>query len=1062
MKISRQLFRLLATIAVCALFHPVFGQQPAGTVTGTVRDKTGAAVPGALVRVVSRSTGLSRQSLTAGDGTFTFPLLPAGTYDVSVEARGFAELVRSGIPLSANAVVTVPLELQVGHAGEVVTVESETNPMDASTGTLRETIEQQRILALPVSDRNATRLVLLAPGTSDQSNPGITTGGGEQARVSGYSNAVQVAYPGTILISSGGSRSDSVDYLLDGGSNRDIYLNLNGPLPNPEALQEVVVQTSNVSAEHRSSAGGVVSISTKSGTNQFHGSLFEFMRNDALDAAPFFNNTRGGGKDALKQHQFGGTAGGPVVRNRLFLFGSYQGLRIRKSATRTRFVVLNDDQRAGLFSGSSVAVDPVSAALMEYIPRATNQKTGEFFLSKGQPERENQYLVRADLTGVRHQVFGRYFDSRYPKDTVPGVKGNIYLGLAGYDFTAQNLSVALNSILSGSALNNAVFSFGTIETLVTGASPVGMNDLNPNVAGFPEINVTFGGGLSPINFLGRDREIYRRSWRLSDSAHWVKGSHDFAFGGDISRLHLNHVSHFRQAGFYTFASPRDFVAGKVRNFVQGGGEFTDKTYWARSLYANYRWRTSERLSLSLGLRWDPFEPPVDRDRKAVCFSPGSESTRFINAPPGILFAGEQGCPEAGFRATWANLAPRTGFAYSLDNRSRTILRGGGGLAYVSPFLEALNSLVANPPFSTQVAIADTSLRDPYGFKGRPNPFPEKFAPRVPSSNELFSLPAIVNSYASGWKPARVWNYNLTLEHRFPGDTVGRIAYVGAVSRNLSYNTDVNFPRTLQDLASGLRPSPLFGKMTQNQSGANASYHALQTGVSRRFARSLALEAFYTWSKSIDTVSAISDLDKLNVFNPLDPFGNRAVSDFDLRHRITASAVWQPGFRTDSGWVNHAVNGWQAAFLAAAQNGAPFSIVSSNNLSDDYETNQSQVLAVLVGRPALTDGAKGTRLAKWFDTRAFAATPNNSFGTAPRNLLHGPGLVTFDLALSRSFKVRERVAVQYRAEFFNALNHANFYLPNNYAGRAGIPNPDFGRITKALDPRIVQMALRFTF
>ena len=1052
---------LLASLLICP-GHTARAQQPAGTIIGTVRNSSGAPVERAVVQVISQSTGFMRQALSSSDGAYTLALVPAGTYDISAEAGGFAKFVQRGIALSANSVIAVPLKLAAGQSGEVITVEAGANPVDASTGTLGEALEKERIEALPLPDRNATRLVLLAAGTSDQSNPGVTTGGGEQARVSGYSNAVQVAYPGTILISSGGSRSDSVEYLLDGGSNQDIYLNANGPLPNPEALQEIVIQTNNVSAEHRSSAGGVVSVSTRSGTNQLHGSLFDFLRNDALDAAPFFNNTRGGGKDALKQNEFGATIGGPVRKNKLFLFGSYQGLRVRKAATRTRYVVLTDTQRAGIFDGSRVPVNPVSGALLDYIPRATNQNTGELFLSKGQRENENQYLVRADLTGVRNQLFGRYFGSRYPKSLVPGVKGNLYIGLPGYDFTAGNITIGLNTILSGSAINNAVFSMNRMETLVTGASPIGMNDLNPNVAGIREINLTFGGGLSPINFLGRDREIYRRAWQFSDSAHWVRGTHDLAVGGEIGSLTLHHESHFRQAGFYTFAGPKDFILGNVKNFVQGGGEFTDKNYLARSLYSNYRVRLSGRLSITAGIRWDPFEPPVDRDGKAVCFIPGWRSARFPNAPAGIVYAGEPGCPDAGFRTAWANFAPRIGFAYSLNAANTTILRGGAGLAYVSPFLEALNSLVANPPFSTQVAISNTILQDPYGYKGRQNPFPEKFGPRAGSPDDTFTLPAIVNSYAPAWIPARIWNYNLTLEHRFWRDTVGRAAYVGAMSSNLPFNTDVNFPENTQALAAGIRPASQFGKMTQNQSRANASYHALQTGATRRFAGSFALDAFYTWSKSMDTVSAISDLDKLNVFNPLDPFGYRAISDFDIRHRIVANLVWEPSVRSGRQLLDRLLNGWQTSVITAAQSGAPFSIISSNNVSDEFETNQSQVLALLVGRPSLTEGTKGARIAKWFDTSAFAATPNDSFGNSPRNVLHGPALMSVDAAVARTFKIRERTRLQYRAEFLNALNHPNFYLPNNYAGRTGVPNPDFGKITRSLDPRIIQMALKLTF
>jgi hypothetical protein len=357
-----------------------------------------------------------------------------------------------------------------------------------------------------------------------------------------------------------------------------------------------------------------------------------------------------------------------------------------------------------------------------------------------------------------------------------------------------------------------------------------------------EINLTFGGGLSNTGFLGRNRLLTRSSWQLTDGFRWIRGRNDIALGGDLLKSPMQQESVYRQAGFYTFAGPKDFIEGKLTRFVQGGGEYTDKTYWSRSLFINENMKVSRKVTVSMGLRWDPYEPPVDRDKKAICIVPGAESTRFPNAPAGVLFGGEQVCPDAGFKSSWMNLAPRLGFAYG--GLPRTVIRGGVGLAYQPPYLQALNNMVAIPPFSPQVALSNTRFDDPYGFLGASNPFPQKFGPRAGSPDDVFDLPMIVSSYDLRWKTPRAWNYNLTVEQQLPREWLLRISYIGARASHLGFNNDFNFPKSMTDLANGLRPNPQFGKMTQNQSRARSDYNAMQLGISRRPARGFAFEAHY--------------------------------------------------------------------------------------------------------------------------------------------------------------------------------------------------------------------------
>jgi Carboxypeptidase regulatory-like domain/TonB dependent receptor-like, beta-barrel len=1052
MKSVKQL--LFVTLITFMLCNVLCAQQPTGTVNGVVLDPSGAAVAGAKVTIKSQVTGLSREATAREDGTYVFPLLPAASYEISAEASGFKRAEQKGIALNANISLTVNFALQVGEVSEVISVEGGGQQIDTSTGTLRQVIEERQVVELPLVDRNPARLILLAPGTSDQSNVAITSGGGEQA-----GTLSQFSYPGALVISSNGGRGDGVNYVLDGGNNRDPYLNVNGPTPNPDALKEFVIQTNNVGAEHGSATGGVVTFVTKSGTNSIHGSAFEFLRNDALNATPFFNKAFADGtdpssapKDVLKRNQFGATVGGPIIKDRLFYFGSYQGLILRTGATRTRYFVPTDAER------NAPNINPVTKALVEgYFPRSPDNETGVIFVNRSQKQRENQYLGKVDYTGTKQNLYVKTFFSRYPKDTTPGEKGNLFVGVQGNNFIYDNLTVGHNYTFGPSLLNNLTFAYHNLHTDSEGASPIGMGEINPKVASSRELRVSASGSRSfSTNFLSRDREIIRHTYQFTDNAHWIRGKHDFAFGGELLHQFLDYSNPFRQAGFYRFSSMGNFLAGNMRDFTQGGGEYTEKTYWSRSLYISDNFRVSKNLSLNLGLRWDPFAPPLDKDRKATCFAPGQQSTRFPNAPIGVVFAGEPGCPDAGFNNVWNLFAPRLGFAYNVQGHGRTTLRGGIGVAYQPPFLEALNNLVANPPFSPQVFFTGGKFDDPYGSTGRVNPFPDKFGPRAGSADDVFDLPAIVTSYESNWKPPRAWSYNFTIEHQLTSDVMVRGSYIGALGRKLGYNTDFNFPTSLANLANDIRPNPAFGKMTQNVSKGRSNYNAMQLGVNKRFSRGLLVEAHYTWAKSIDEVSSISDLDSLNVFNPLNPTGYRAVADFDIRHRFVADYVWDIPTPWKTGILKHVLGGWELSGVWAAQTGAPFNVTSDNNVA----AFEVPLLAMSTAPARLTSGSKGEKLEHWFDTSAFAATPDDSFGSAPRNALHGPGSFTVDFGLFKSVQLVEKLRLQFRAEFFNAFNRANFNLPDGFIGSvADGPNTEAGRITGTQDPRIIQFALK---
>ncbi len=552
---------------------------------------------------------------------------------------------------------------------------------------------------------------------------------------------------------------------------------------------------------------------------------------------------------------------------------------------------------------------------------------------------------------------------------------------------------------------------------------------------------------------------------MSDSVHWVVGNHELAFGGDYLKENVDLINTYRQNGSFTFSSTNysgnalsDFMLGYARKFIQGGGEFAARRANLGGLFIQDNYRATRDLVLNLGLRWDPFVPYSDQLGRTECFLPRLQSQKFPNAPTGYLFAGDPGCPAGGFKSSWALLAPRFGFAYNVGGKGKTTIRGGWGIFYQPPFVEAFNNMVDSPPWSPQYQFIGTPFMNPY--QGTPNPFPAQFAPFVPPNDVAFPIPLpLAVSYQPNWHPSELMNWNLTVEHQITKDILLRAGYVASKGTHLAYNTDVNAPLPSPDATGDneqdRRPYQQFQQITQDSSNGNSNYNSLQVEVDKRFSHGVTLSANYTWSRSIDEVSYQTDLCGINIIDPYNIRAYRGVSDFNVPHRFVLNYLWQ--LPSPKQGISKAVlGGWQTSAILNWQSGFPLNITSGGDYSyslPEVGNDQAQVIS----QPQYTQGSTADKLAQWFTTSAFGPPASNSFGNAGRNILIGPGTFNIDFAAHKVFTITERMNLQFRAEFFNFLNHPQFNNPDT-----GLADSTFGQITTARDPRVIQGALKLVF
>ena len=1039
---------------------------------GTVVDPVGSAVPQANVKVENVETGLTQTAATGLNGQFVFPTLPVGRYRLTIEKPGFTSYVQEGIQLTVNQAATQTITLKVGAVSESVTVSADAELVSTRSAESGQLVDQRKITDLPLNGRQAQSLIYLAPGTIDTTNRycGVNCFGG--------------VYPGEQQAAVNGTGPSQVNYQLDGAGHNDTYLNMNLPFPNPDAVQEFKLDANNMSAQFGNSAGGVVNIVTRSGTNGIHGDLFEFLRNGALNARNFFAPTH----DTLNRNQFGGSVGGPVIKNKLFYFGTYQGTRIRSAPQGQIGFVPTAAERTGDFSGllpGTQLKDPVTGALfpnnqipasrlspitqqlLKYIPLPTGPGRQLTFVGPPVKQNDDQYMGKADFNLGRHQVSARYFDTQFTQNPTPFT--NNLLQSDGGGNTVHIRNAALNDTLTlrPTLLFNTWFGWNSQTGGAVPSAIFGWNDLGVKIATPegepPESYLSIGGAFTAnTNWKGA---FDRGDWTVREDVTWVKGSHELHAGSELVRLEKHIVNTYRMGGFFTFNNNltgdnlADFYIGRVSNFTQGGGEFTYLTGTRWSSYVQDNWRVNQRLTVNLGLRWEPFFPFQEQQGRVTCFQPGVKSTNFVNAPAGLTVGGDPGCPDAGTDNRLANFAPRVGFAYRVTQDGKTAVRGGVGY-YLTQFSSDSFTQQTNSPFSPQYFLLGVDFQDPYGSAGIPNPFPAQYALHLPAPDVAFIPPVgLANTLPRHVRIPLVTQWNLFVERQVLNDLLLRVGYVGNKGTQMGPS---DFFKSTQELNPAVyipgastpsntqsrRPLQQFSSVTQIANGNNTHYNSLQVIVEKRFSHGLSILSNYTWSKTIDD------------FGWTDPYWrgfDRGVSDDNVPHAFKFAAVYQIPHARVARAVGALVNGWELTANTLWRSGFPLTIRSG---FDNSLTGVGRDRADFLGGNAQLsfDRSHADMIRQWFNTSAFAANAPGTFGNSGKNILKGPRMFNTDFGLLKNTRLIERASLQFRAEFFNIFNNVNFNNP----GTTVSATSSFGRITSAGSPRIIQFGAKLIF
>ena len=1033
--------------------------QGTGTIHGSVTDASTAAVLNAKVTAVLEERGTTRIVATDAQGNYVFPLLPIGTYTVRVEVSGFKTFVQSGIELSANDNDRVDAQLELGNTNQSVTVAAEASMVDSRSSVVGTLIDTQRLVDLPTNGRNIISLAGILPGVASISAPQTFTGDRSGP---------------TLSVS--GSRQNENLFLFDGAQFNAVFRNTGLNYPPPDALQEVKVLTNSFSAEYGRNAGAVFNVVTKSGTNQVHGSLWEFLRNQDLNARNFFSPSV---KPQLIQNQFGAAGGGPIRKDKLFFFAAYEGLRIRPAALGTSAFPLTTAERGGDFSGQKAVMDPTTNAAFpgnqipvsrfdpvaknlispNYMP-LPNAAGGILVTTFPQPQNDDQGLIRVDYNAGRHTLDGRY---NYNLATQISTAGQVptYLPLDNLA-RVQSITLGDTMVIRPQLLNQARVSYNRVLSTIANMNPINMNDLGGS---FPVLGpkippaiaitsrITLGNGSSV------DATIVNESMQADDSLHWTHGRHAVLAGFGLLHLRYLNRSYFETMGDFTVSGiitgnpAADFLLGKAQTMtvaspvLEQAGLQTNTYY-----YAQDDWKITPRLTLNLGVRYELPLPWVHPHNYWGTLHLGEKSQVIPTAPVGMVFPGDPGTPRGLVQTDSNNFAPRVGFAWDPFGHGRTSVRGAYGI-----FFETVNAdIIQNTgqpyrytfTFNQPFSLADS-------LRGQPA-IPLTLNLKNPTFTGLQQLfypdPALRSPY--------VQNFNLNVQHEVVKDLVVQVGYFGKLGRKLlmgiSTNPGLFTPgASLANLDSRRLLQPGFGNNSEISSEAVSGYNSLQVQINKRYSRNFSVEGAYTWSRSLDDASAFSlGAAVPNIFHLHSQWG---VSDFYAKHIASFSWIWDLPRLTGSNAALRAVaGGWQLNGLVSLRSGTPINPVTG---ADNALSGTNNQRPNVVGNPNLPDGrSRAARIQAWFDRTAFAAPAPGTFGSAGRNSLVGPSAKTTNLAVFKSFRVpgREGLRLQFRSEFFNAFNAVNLSNPNATLGT------NMGRITSAAEARVIQFALKFLF
>jgi hypothetical protein len=1071
------------------LLSALHAQDPTGALEGQIGAKRGDPIAGATVTARNLQTGYTQSHKVGDSGFYRLAPLAVGQYSLTAEASGFSRFVQEPINILVSQTSRVDVRLILSTVKESVTVTGDATQVDTATNTLGKVVSGREVLDLPLNGRNFAQLGLLQAGVAPLP-AGVAKIGGTIREGQAYSV--------------NGQRPESNNYLLDGSENVnrvDGGFALKSPV---DSIAEFRILTHTAPPEYGGFSGSTTSVVTKGGSNAPHGTLYEFFRNDKLDTRNFFSRS----VEPLKQNQFGGTVGGPVVRDKLFFFGYYEGFRNRQGFTQSA-AVPTAAQKSGDFSAlpnglrnnvtgvpypdnrlPASQFNPVALRMIQYYPDGNTSPSvhSETVVTHNQ---NNQAGGRIDFNQTeRDQFFARYSFSKGDNLNPISVRGAPVPGFPTQDnLTAHSAVLANTHVLSPSMTNSLRVSFFRFDFLFDSR----LNRTSPRDLGFnydsaselgqgpPFLNVS---GYSPIGGAqSGPRTSVQNTYEAADSLSWFRGAHSLKFGGGFRRNQINVFQATVPNGLHIFtpAAPTNdafanLMLGAPQIFFQGLGDFyRGLRNWGTTLYAQDEWRASRKLTINYGVRWEAINPNSEIRNRLNGFVPGMQSVVRPEAPTGIVFPGDPGVGSGIANNYYKAFMPRVGFAWDPTGRGEWSIRSGYGIFY-DPFSNGAN-------IAATIAVSAVPWVQFYQLSGNVN-FQNPYAGQPTAQPNTFAKPTTMLAMDPTAKPPYAQDWNVSIQRALHKDYVLEVRYVGTKGTRLPRTTERNPSVYAPGATSGnadrrriYAGCPADGSACRLATaatllyGMNSSYNSAQVSLSHRYSTGFAFNVSYWYSKSIDYLSGMNlNLTSAQALagendlaqNPFDLRAERGWSVFDARHRFVSSGSWELPFgRGKSGVARTLLHGWQINGIMTANTGTPFTVYDTANVA--LQATSPPISGYAASRPDLIgDPNTGPHTVEaWMIRTPFrrlvAATEAGKFGNAGRNIAKGPGLVNVDASLLKDFRLNERVKLQFRAEMFNVANHANFGLPIS-----DLASPNFGRILSASQARLMQFALKIVF
>ena len=1006
---------ILATVAVWLLgFGIAVAQAPTGTIRGFIQDSSNAVMPGVTVELTHLGTDAKRTTVTNGEGRYDFSFVPVGRYRLSATIDGFKSAVRE-VTLEVDQTQRLDVTMEVGAASETIMVVGEAPLIQSTSSNPGMVIDRRKTVDIPLNSRDFQQLTLLAPGS-------VVPPGGDV----------------TFNINVAGQRGDANDFLIDGSTNNDLRNNQIILPPNVETIQEFKIQENSFSAEYGRAAGAVVNIVTRSGTNTVDGTVFYFLRNDRFDARNYFDDPKAP-IPPFKRNVFGGVVGGPIMKGKTFYFFSYEGRRQRESVT-LRARVPTAEERSGVLrnaqgtivSNVSGQIDPVARRLLDLVPAPNSEGSFNWVGIGNRPRDANQYSIKIDhdFSSAHRTSFSYLWQHDIRNE--PATSTNV----AGFGDTRDALryhaTVTHTATLSPRLLNQTVAGFNMLDATAyaidtTRPSDYGIGNRVTDPIGLPNINVVgwfqIGHGTAPFGW--RDPK-----WTVRNTFSYVAGKHSIRTGGEWrtwrNRQYGTNQGQFRFDGTFSGNALADFLVGRAATAAAVFGDQTTRLKTdVYGLFAQDDMQVTKRLTLNLGARWEYYTPPQElQNREFQVFDEATGQLRGRNNA---------------YAAQKDNIAPRIGFAFSPRADGKVAIRGGFGLFYNQGTVAVARNLVLNPPVTTSITFRGTTLADPFAGQG---------------TAALATLDTVDEEIAT----PLVRSYNINTQYQILANTMVEIGYYGSIGRNLELTRDINQAAFIpgQSTATNTdqrRPYRGYSSIMKREFAGQSRYDSLQIVLNRRMSAGLSATGSYVLAKSEDYGSSGTSRPQNNA----NARAEKGPSDFDVRHRVVVSYIWELPWKFDSRLANAVLGGWQISGASQWQSGSPLNVTLS---TDNSLTGNRQDRPNLTGDPVLSEPLP----TQWFNVTAFARPDAGTFGTMARNAVYGPSFANTDVAFIKKVGSAQGVRAEVRCEIYNVTNTTNFGTPNLQFGSA-----TFGQISRtrtirgdAGSSRQLQLGLKLHF